>query len=543
MCECCHREGADLRCGRCRESWYCSAACQKKHWKDGHKTKCVEFQKPTKAPRAAAAPAPAAAAAAPAPASAAPPSRSEAGGEECAICLDSMQQPQTLQCGHRFCHGCLASMRLHGIGIEQVCPLCRAPMPDADAKHDAGARLMAQYERWARQAKGGAPILPKSTPQPPWVRDLLASAAECFNEALAIDPGHAIAHCSLGYNLVRSGDSDGAEAAYRACLAACKEPHTFQTRSHACYSIGVLQRERGDEEGGMRSIFEALSHFKENGVALNQVAQYFQSRGDLVRAEAYFRAAIKANGENGDLEDGAMTVTSLGVVLGNKGDAKGAEDCFRLAIALKPNYSTAHSNLGCMLKQRGDSSGAAKSFAKACQIDPTDEVHKAQLAEQLRQMRNHVSEGAGREPVSEALVDAVAEELMQMRNRVFEGAGRAQEQVPVSEAVVDAMAEELMQLRNRVFEGVGRAPGAQELLGGGGGAAAGEHGDGGGHGRVARPDGRVAGGAQGGARGDGRAARDGGALEDGGRGGGESSKAQKSGKRGRGKKWKKKRAS
>ena len=64
LCECCGKAGADLRCGRCRETWYCSAACQKKHWKAGHRTKCVEADEPTKAARAAAAPAPAAAAAA-----------------------------------------------------------------------------------------------------------------------------------------------------------------------------------------------------------------------------------------------------------------------------------------------------------------------------------------------------------------------------------------------------------------------------------------------------------------------------------------------
>ena len=57
LCECCGKEGADLRCGRCHVSWYCGAACQKKHWKAGHRTKCVEADKPTKAARAAAAPA------------------------------------------------------------------------------------------------------------------------------------------------------------------------------------------------------------------------------------------------------------------------------------------------------------------------------------------------------------------------------------------------------------------------------------------------------------------------------------------------------
>lgn len=46
VCECCGHRGASLRCGRCRESWYCSKACQLKHWKEGHKTKCVKAAAP-----------------------------------------------------------------------------------------------------------------------------------------------------------------------------------------------------------------------------------------------------------------------------------------------------------------------------------------------------------------------------------------------------------------------------------------------------------------------------------------------------------------
>jgi len=47
-------------------------------------------------------------------------------GDDCAICLEQLKQPQTLPCGHRFCRGCLEGVRKHG-GAEHgaVCPLCR----------------------------------------------------------------------------------------------------------------------------------------------------------------------------------------------------------------------------------------------------------------------------------------------------------------------------------------------------------------------------------------------------------------------------------
>ena len=42
VCECCGEEGATKAYSRCKESRYCSKECQTKHWKAGHKHKCVK---------------------------------------------------------------------------------------------------------------------------------------------------------------------------------------------------------------------------------------------------------------------------------------------------------------------------------------------------------------------------------------------------------------------------------------------------------------------------------------------------------------------
>ena len=68
--------------------------------------------------------------------------------EECAICLGALQQPQTMPCSHRFCRGCMASMRRHGAAMAQVCPLCRGAMPDAERLRSEAFRLLTQHERW-----------------------------------------------------------------------------------------------------------------------------------------------------------------------------------------------------------------------------------------------------------------------------------------------------------------------------------------------------------------------------------------------------------
>jgi hypothetical protein len=123
FCEACGAPGAKFSCGRCREAYYCTSACQKEAWKMGHKLKCVKnAANAAKAPGATAL----------APTAAAAPRSGGGNEEECAICLEALQQPQTMPCGHRFCRGCVTSMQRHGAAVAQVCPLCRGAMPDAE---------------------------------------------------------------------------------------------------------------------------------------------------------------------------------------------------------------------------------------------------------------------------------------------------------------------------------------------------------------------------------------------------------------------------
>ena len=40
-CAYCETSGAKLTCGKCKAAHYCSQACQRQHWKNGHKEKCI----------------------------------------------------------------------------------------------------------------------------------------------------------------------------------------------------------------------------------------------------------------------------------------------------------------------------------------------------------------------------------------------------------------------------------------------------------------------------------------------------------------------
>ena len=53
----------------------------------------------------------------------------------CTICLDSMQEPRQLQCGHQFCSPCIDETVRHG---HFLCPTCRQPFKPILGSQPAG---------------------------------------------------------------------------------------------------------------------------------------------------------------------------------------------------------------------------------------------------------------------------------------------------------------------------------------------------------------------------------------------------------------------
>ena len=281
-CDQCGVEGAKSAfkyCAACREAIYCGPECQRTHWKAGHKHKCVKQNKadtPAAPPPIPPPPPPIAVGAAvvisgivsqpllnglrgsvtggpdpetgrwavrcavdgksrklkPANLEVLLGGGAQSGGggggggtsaaagdeEECTICLEALQQPQTMPCGHRFCRGCVASMRQYGVREAQVCPLCRGPMPDAERLFLGTALMLMQYDRLTKGEQKGAPLSPSA-------QELLSKATGQIREVLAIDPEHARAHTSLGVALECRGDLAGAES------TALPPPQTRKMRS------------------------------------------------------------------------------------------------------------------------------------------------------------------------------------------------------------------------------------------------------------------------------------------------------------------------
>jgi Flp pilus assembly protein TadD len=352
FCEACGALGAKLCCGRCHEAYYCNIVCQRKAWKKGHKSKCVpKTDKPPSAARAAPPP----------PAAALSTGVGGAEDEDCAICLEGLLLPLTMPCGHRFCRGCVRSMRQHGLGEAQVCPLCRGPMPDADRLNFEAARTLTQYDRWHKSSaphKHQAAHVLDSTPRPQWAQELLNKAMSLSQEVLAIDPKHANAHGNLGYALGAVGDFDGAISEYRASIAA--DPQ----RASAHFNLGIHLSDKGGDMAGAEAAFRAAISLDpqspQSAAAHNAIHGLLKERRDTAGAVAALHAAIAADPQYGTAH------YHLGLILEACGDDAGAEAAYRAAVTVDPQpHPLARNNLATMLAQRGDMVGAEAEFRAA----------------------------------------------------------------------------------------------------------------------------------------------------------------------------------
>eukprot|EP00613_Pedinella_sp_CCMP2098_P049147 CAMPEP_0171835698 /NCGR_PEP_ID=MMETSP0992-20121227/11141_1 /TAXON_ID=483369 /ORGANISM="non described non described, Strain CCMP2098" /LENGTH=424 /DNA_ID=CAMNT_0012451577 /DNA_START=24 /DNA_END=1298 /DNA_ORIENTATION=- len=128
-CANCETIGAHLKCAKCKAISYCSKACQKQHWKNGHKKLCLtpEERRPqTLTSRGVGEN------------SCNPRGAEEGGGDSgdtnCPLCLDSLSVDAvcTLPCKHAFHQECVKQLRKHG--VQQVCPLCRAALSPGPEK-------------------------------------------------------------------------------------------------------------------------------------------------------------------------------------------------------------------------------------------------------------------------------------------------------------------------------------------------------------------------------------------------------------------------
>jgi tetratricopeptide (TPR) repeat protein len=111
---------------------------------------------------------------------------------------------------------------------------------------------------------------------------------------------------------------------------------------------------------GHQSKFEAQGHYTMGTVYL--------ADGDLDAAEREYEAALEADWKVA----GMNTLNDLGIIAARRGDMAKAEHYFRLAVKVKPDYSKGWNNIGNIRAQAGDVEGARECYERALAVEPED---------------------------------------------------------------------------------------------------------------------------------------------------------------------------
>ena len=149
-------------------------------------------------------------------------------------------------------------------------------------------------------------------------------ALDWLRSAVAIDPGYAGSWVNLGVARRRSGDIDGAEAAYRAAL------ELDLNSTSALQNLAALLHFRGSEEEALDLLALADRASNRNPYTYLTLGDLNMRHGRMDEAGRFYRKALRRQGEN------AESLAAMGLWMLERGDEKGARNWLRRAESLDP---------------------------------------------------------------------------------------------------------------------------------------------------------------------------------------------------------------
>jgi TPR repeat protein len=367
---------AQVKCGQCKQAWFCGAECQRAAWK-GHKPSChppgkkKDYKKkapkpPSQDPTPGELPAArlleiARARRAPEKA------RPDDSGTDCSICLDPMHAADkaVLPCGHEYHCKCIASWRR--LGANDKCPECRVSLPPGPEQFfDAATTLLVRADR-ARDSGEQASAAP-----------LFDQAISLFEQVLREDPKHTNAQYdglgaayALGYCYGRIGEFTKAVGWYQQAVTQGHEGAQFNLGGYASaqFNLGMCY---ANGEGVPKDMSTAVEWYRkaaaqgDAGAQYNLGACYAQGDGvpkDMPAAVEWYRKATAQGHVNAQFTLGVCYATGEGVPK----DMSTAVAWHRKAAA--QGDADAQCNLGCCYAGGDgvprDMAAAAKWWRKA----------------------------------------------------------------------------------------------------------------------------------------------------------------------------------
>ena len=134
----------------------------------------------------------------------------------------------------------------------------------------------------------------------------------------------------------------------------------------ARFNLAHDLRERGDSDGAIRQLREAVRIQPDSGFAHDELGELLGKQGQLDEALAQLRQAEVS------LPDDAALHYRIGILLGTAGHPQQAADELSQSIRLNPNNSDAHRNLGISLAMMDRLPEAIVEFRTAVNLNPDD---------------------------------------------------------------------------------------------------------------------------------------------------------------------------
>jgi len=225
-----------------------------------------------------------------------------------------------------------------------------------------------------------------------------AASLNALQRARVLRGDYAPLEALIGRLLLRQGDLDAAEAAFRRALA------LNDTLSRAHLGLGRVALERGDAAAAVTALERARELGRGSQEVYWTLATAYRRQGDATAAARAETAAASATVRDELLPDPVYQelIATLGVTLARRnlratryleqGKDKAALAVWEAAVREDPEWADPAIQLGLLRAKLGDTDGAIEMFERGLQLDPDKHQARTSLGSLLIE-RGEIDEG------------------------------------------------------------------------------------------------------------------------------------------------------
>lgn len=188
---------------------------------------------------------------------------------------------------------------------------------------------------------------------------LMASAANEFKKATALDKNNAMAYNAAGVIAINSGNKKDAKSYFQKAIDADK------TYSLAYDNLGTIDYLDGKYKEAGAKFQQALSFNSQNSTAMYHLAQVGVQNKDYKKALCYLNNALAINSNS------PAIYNLMGKCYRAQGNEPAAINAFKKSVMVRPEFTLSYLDLADIYDKRGDGEFAIEQLKTAVAIDPT----------------------------------------------------------------------------------------------------------------------------------------------------------------------------